>query len=139
MDKFKWQLELDLLFSFHFLPLFCSLKFLFYLIYIIFAYFLLKVNTKNTKVPTNKDFEWRWEAATLEIPFFIDVWEKGSHKVSPMCWMEWCSGQPPPFFSQLFMDCITEALKTYFRSLLVFPSHLLLCISFIILLAHLYI
>lgn len=59
-----------------------------------FAYSLLKVNTKNTKIPTDKDFEWRWEAATLEIPFFIDVWEKGSYKVSPMCWMEWCSGQP---------------------------------------------
>ena len=57
----------------------------FILKYIIFAYSLLKVNTKNTKVPTNKDFEWRWEATTLEIPFFIDVWEKGSHKASAMC------------------------------------------------------
>ena len=54
--------------------------------------------------------------------------------------VEWSDVQVSPFFfSQLFMDSITEALKTYFHSLLVFPSQLLLCISFIILLAHLYI
>lgn len=63
---------------------------------------LLKVNTKNIKIPTDKDFEWRWEATTMEIPFLIDGWEKGSDKVSPMCWMEWCSGTPSFLFYSVF-------------------------------------
>ena len=52
-----------------------------------------KVNTENSEIPTNKDFESRWETASMEIPVLIDVWEEGSHEVPKMCWMEWFSGQ----------------------------------------------
>jgi hypothetical protein len=54
---------------------------------------VFKVNSKDSEVPANKDFEWRWKTASVEIPFLIDVREEGSYKVPTMRWMEWCSGQ----------------------------------------------
>lgn len=56
--------------------------------------FNVKVHSENTKISTNKDFEWRWEAALVEIQILFDVWKEGSYKVPALCWMEWCSGWP---------------------------------------------
>ena len=93
-----------------------------------FAYsFCCKVNTKNIKIPTDKDVEWRWEATTMEIPFLIDDWEKGSHKVSPMCWMEWCSGTPSFLFYSVFFFLLSIRFWTIllqhhtFLLLIIFP------------------
>lgn len=63
-----------------------------------------KVDTEDSKVPTNKDFEWWRKAAPVEISFLIDVWEEGPHKVPQMCWMERCSGQ------RLFLSLLLSIL-----------------------------
>ena len=53
----------------------------------------VKSNSKDPKISTNKDSEWRWKTALVEIPVLVDVREKSSYQVSALCRVEWCAGQ----------------------------------------------